>query len=164
MIPRCSSTKVVQTVSVGCISRSRGQKIGFPNAIFKNLLVWNYKAQHFHIWYIASSRGPLTKLFKLCPWGQIWPCPWGHNFTLNYTVFHILYIFSYFIVLYFYSPMNEISNGKKVKWCLKVSILLKLIFCQNVSLPIMHNWLSRTIPMSKYFSGSRLLRHNEVQL
>jgi len=25
-------------------------------------------------------------------------------------------------------------------------------------------WLSRTIPMSKYFSGSRRLRHNEVQL
>ena len=25
-------------------------------------------------------------------------------------------------------------------------------------------WLSRTIPMSKYFSGSRPLRHNEVQL
>jgi len=40
----------VQTVSVGCISRSRGQKIGFQNAIFKNLLVWNYKAQSFHIW------------------------------------------------------------------------------------------------------------------
>ena len=29
-----------------------------------------------HIWYIASSRGPLPKLLKLCPWGQ--------NFTLNY--------------------------------------------------------------------------------
>jgi len=34
-----SSTKVVQTVLVGCISRSRGQKIGFQIAIFKNLLV-----------------------------------------------------------------------------------------------------------------------------
>ena len=31
----------------------------------KNLLVWNYKAHSFHIWYIASSRGPLPKLFKL---------------------------------------------------------------------------------------------------
>jgi len=27
----------------------------------------------------------------------------------------------------------------------------------------MSNWLSRTIPMSKYLSGSRPLRHNEVQ-
>jgi len=27
-------------------------------------------AQSFHIWYIASSRGPLPKLFKLCPWGK----------------------------------------------------------------------------------------------
>ena len=51
-------------------NRSRGQKIGFQNAIFKNLLVRNYKAQSFHIWYIASSRCPLPKLFKLCPWGQ----------------------------------------------------------------------------------------------
>jgi len=69
-VPGWSSTKIVQMVQVGCISRSRGQKIGFQNAIFKNLLVLNYKAQSFHIWYIhvASSRGPLPKLFKLCPW------------------------------------------------------------------------------------------------
>jgi len=86
MIPGWSPIKVVETVPVGCISRSQGQKIGFQNAIFKNLLVWNYKAQSFHISYIASSRGPLPKLFKLCPWGQIWPCPGGHNFTLNYTL------------------------------------------------------------------------------
>ena len=79
-----SPIKVVQTVSVGCIGRSQGQKIGFQNSIFKNLLVWNYKAQSFHIWYVASSRGPLPKLFKLCPWGQNWPRPGGHNFTLNY--------------------------------------------------------------------------------
>jgi len=50
----------------------------------KNLLVWNYKAQSFHMWYIALSRDPLPRVFKLCPWGQIWPCPGGHNFTLNY--------------------------------------------------------------------------------
>jgi len=76
--------KLLKWVLIGCISRSRGQKIGFQNAIFKNLLVWNYKAQGFHIWYIASSRGPLRNLFKLCPWGQNWPRPGGHNFTLNY--------------------------------------------------------------------------------
>ena len=58
-------------------------KKGLQNAILKNL-VWNYKTQSFHIWYIASSRGPLPKLFKLCPWGQNWPSPGGHNFTLNY--------------------------------------------------------------------------------
>jgi len=44
MIPGWSPTKVVQKVLIGCISRSRGQKVGFQNAIFKNLLVWNYKA------------------------------------------------------------------------------------------------------------------------
>jgi len=80
MIPGWSSTKVVQ---VGYISRSRGQKISLQNAIFKNL-VGNCKAQSFYTWYIASSRGPIPKLFKLCPWGQNWPRPGGHNFTLNY--------------------------------------------------------------------------------
>ena len=39
---------------------------------------------HINIWYIASSRGPLPKLFKLCLWGQNWPRPGRHNFTLNY--------------------------------------------------------------------------------
>jgi len=70
-----SPIKVVQTVPVGCISRSQGKTIGFQNAIFKNLLFRNYKAQSFHIWYIASSKGPLPNLFKLCPWGLNWPCP-----------------------------------------------------------------------------------------
>jgi len=46
-------------VLFGWISRSRGQKLGFQNAIFKNLLVWKYKAKSFHIWCITSSRGPL---------------------------------------------------------------------------------------------------------
>ena len=57
------------TIPVDYTSRSLGQKIGFQNAIVKNLLLWNYKTQSFHIWYIALSRGPLLKLFKLCPWG-----------------------------------------------------------------------------------------------
>ena len=47
--------------------------------------------------------------------------------------------------------------------CLKVSILFKTDTAK-MWLPIMPIWLSRTIPMSKYFSGSRPLRHNEVQL
>jgi len=83
MIPMWCPTKILQMVPVGCINRSRGQKIVFQNAIFKNLL-WNCKAQSIHIWNIASSRGPLQRLFKLCPWGQNWLHPEGHNFTLNY--------------------------------------------------------------------------------
>jgi len=51
LIPGWSLIKVDRTVPVGCISRSRGQKIGFQNAIFKNLLVRDYKAQCFHIIY-----------------------------------------------------------------------------------------------------------------
>ena len=72
-----------QTFSNG-FDWSRGQKIGFQNAIFKYLLVWNYTAQSFHIWHITPSRGHLPKVLKLCPWGQNWPRPRGHNFTLNY--------------------------------------------------------------------------------
>ena len=49
--------------------------------------------------------------------------------------------------------MNEISNGQMVKGCFKVSILIKTDILPNVSLPIMPDWLSRTIPMSKYFLG-----------
>jgi len=75
MVPGWSPTKIVQLVLIGCISRSRGQKIGFQNAIFKNLLVRNYKAQGFHIWNIASSRGPLPKLFKFPPGVKIDPAP-----------------------------------------------------------------------------------------
>jgi len=75
MIPGWSLTKFVQTLPLGCLSTSEGQKIGFQNAILKNVLVWNYKAQSFHIWYIASSRGPLPKLNY---------APGGYNFTLNY--------------------------------------------------------------------------------
>jgi len=68
--------KIVQMVLIGCISMSRGHKICLHNAIFKNLLVWNYKAQSFHVWYIVSSRCPLPKFLKLCLWGQYWPRPW----------------------------------------------------------------------------------------
>jgi len=82
MIPGWSPIKVVQTLPVGCISRSRVQKIGFQNAILKNLLVRKKKAQSFHIWYIASSRGPLPKLFKLCPWGSLLLAPlWPLTFS-----------------------------------------------------------------------------------
>ena len=66
MVPGWSPTYIVQMVLIGCICRSR------------------HNAQSFHIWYITSSRGPLPKLFKLCHWGQNWPRPWCHNFTLIY--------------------------------------------------------------------------------
>jgi len=85
MVPGWSLTEIVQMVLIGCISRSQGQKNRFfKNAIFKNLLVWNYKAQGFHIWYIASSRGLLPRMFKLYPWGQNWLLPGGQNLPLNY--------------------------------------------------------------------------------
>ena len=57
---------------------SQGQTI-----CFQNLLVWNYKALSFRVWYVALSRGPIPKLFKLCSWGQNWPRPGYYNFTLS---------------------------------------------------------------------------------
>jgi len=111
MIPRWSSTKIVQIVPVGCVStcRSQGQKTGFRNAIFKNLVVWNYKAQSFHIWYISLSRGPLPKVL-----------PGGHNFTLNYrrkTSFS-----NYFLSWTTYGNLTKLSRNnpcsptKLLKW------------------------------------------------
>jgi len=39
MVPVWSPIEIVQMILIGCISRSRGQKLGVQNAIFKNLLV-----------------------------------------------------------------------------------------------------------------------------
>jgi len=39
MVPGWSLSEIVQIVLIGCISRSRGKKIGFQNAIFKNAFV-----------------------------------------------------------------------------------------------------------------------------
>jgi len=47
-----------------------GSKYRFSKCNFQKYFVRKYKAQSFHIWYIASSRVPLPKLVKLCPWGQ----------------------------------------------------------------------------------------------
>jgi len=71
---------VVQTVPVGCISRSRGQK-RFSKCNFKNLPVWNYKPKSFHIWY------HLEVLYQSCSnyaFGVNIDPHGGHNFTLNY--------------------------------------------------------------------------------
>ena len=45
----------------GCYGNKREKS----TKTFKNLLVRNQKAQVFDIWYVASSSGPLPKLFKL---------------------------------------------------------------------------------------------------
>ena len=63
MVPGWSPTKIVQMVLIGCICRSQGQKIDFQNAIFKNLLVWNYKAQSFHSWNIITSSRSVLPIF-----------------------------------------------------------------------------------------------------
>jgi len=39
MVPEWSPTKIIKMVLISCINRSRGQKIGFQYATFKNLLV-----------------------------------------------------------------------------------------------------------------------------
>jgi len=76
--------KELRVVLYQSSSNSQGQKIRFKKWNFqKNLLVYNYKAQSFHIWFITLSRGPLPTLFKLWSWGQNWPRTGGQNFTLN---------------------------------------------------------------------------------
>ena len=83
MILGSPSTKIAQIVPVYWTIRSWGPKRGSKNANLKNLLVWNRKAQNFHIWHVALSSGPLQRLPKLCPWGQNWPRPGGHQFYIE---------------------------------------------------------------------------------
>jgi len=54
MVPAWSSTKIVQMVLIRGKSRSRGQKKKVSKMQLSKILilVWNYKAQSFHIWYI----------------------------------------------------------------------------------------------------------------
>ena len=63
-------------------SHPRGQKfyIEIYRKTFKNLRLRNHKAESFHIWYMATSRGPLYSLLKESPWGQKWPHLGGQKF------------------------------------------------------------------------------------
>ena len=63
----------------GCHGNQKANK----STIFKNLLLSKYKAYSPNIWYVASCRGPLTKLFKFYFWGQNWPRPRGHKFYID---------------------------------------------------------------------------------
>jgi len=118
--------KVVQTVPVGCISRSQGQKIGFQNAIFKNLLARNYKAKSFHIWYIASYRGPLPMLFKYHPG--------DHYFTLIYIMKTSNDIFSLTANGKFDQTSQEWSLGGPLSKLLKSSPtkIVKMVLGQKI--------------------------------
>jgi len=69
MIPVWPPTKVAQTGTAGCISRSRGQ--GFPDAVFKNLNVRNLKAQSFHIRIVDYPTVHYSAMLRYVPWA-IW--------------------------------------------------------------------------------------------
>ena len=56
------------------VFESQGKKC-FQNEIFKNLLVWNHKAQTFYIWYIASSSGSLPFFSNVAPGVKIYLAP-----------------------------------------------------------------------------------------
>ena len=102
MVPRWSPTKIVQMILIGCICRSRGQKVGFQNAIFKNL-VWNYKAQSFHIWYIITSSRSSLPIFG---YNNIMASPW---------------------------PLTLSSGERpRALWALLFCLLMHLLFCPNI--------------------------------
>ena len=74
-IPGWSPTKVVQMVLIGCISRSRGQKIGFQNAIFKKKFSETTRPRAF----IFGIKHHLEVLYQSCsnyaPGVKIDPAP-----------------------------------------------------------------------------------------
>jgi len=127
MIPWWSPTKIVEMVLIGYISWSQGQKLGFQNAIFKKLFVWNYKAQSIHTCYIASSRGPLPTLFKLCPWGQNWTLPRCHTFKLNYA--RKTTSSNYFLSWTTYGNLTKLSRNDP--WSPTKIVEMILIGCQK---------------------------------
>jgi len=47
------------------------KKVGFQNTIFKKFLVWNYKAQSFHIWCLTSSWGPIPIFDGQYKWSSV---------------------------------------------------------------------------------------------
>ena len=48
------------------------------------LIIIDLLHNYFILTKICCDNNSLPKLFKLCPWGQNWPRPGGHNFTLIY--------------------------------------------------------------------------------
>ena len=51
------------------LNRGKHKKIFLSETIRPRALIF---------WYVASPCGLLPSLFKLCPWGQKWPCLGGH--------------------------------------------------------------------------------------
>ena len=73
-------TRVVQTVQVGCISRSRGQKIGFKLP-FSNIVSGTTRSKA----YICSLQHHQEVLHQnYATWGQPWPCLMGNKIILIY--------------------------------------------------------------------------------
>jgi len=83
MIPRCSPTKSVQIVPVGCISKSLGQTICFQNATFKksilsettrSYLVYNIIYRKFGPWNLGRMHTAwyVEFNFDIC-WPRFWP-------------------------------------------------------------------------------------------
>ena len=50
----------------------------------RNLRVPSHKAWAYQVLHAAASSGPLPRMPKLMPWGQIWPHPGDTSFTWAY--------------------------------------------------------------------------------
>ena len=58
--------------------------MGLYRENFRNLWVPSHKAWAYQILHAASSSGPLPRVPKVMPWGQIWPHPGGHKFYMGF--------------------------------------------------------------------------------
>ena len=109
IVPGWSPTKIVQMVLIVWRCRSQGQKVGHQIAIFKNL-VWNYKAQSFQIWYIASSRSSLP----IFGFNNIMASPWPLTFSSGERPRALWALL--FIYLVRLSPNNHNPNPLDENW------------------------------------------------
>ena len=172
MVPGWSPTKIVQMVMIGCISRSRGQNVGFQNAIFKNLLVWNYKAQSFQIWYIASSRSPLPifgLLVVLCKWIHLdpWPFPQVSD-RGHFGPSCFLYTCTFVVMLKHPTPHKYVCVFACLSVCLSVCLVLSCLvlsvsclLCKGVNSDLVQH---RILFCNAIDDGRKELRETIIEL
>jgi len=83
MIPGWSTIKVVQTVPVGCISRSRGQKNRFSKCNFHKSSCPKLQGPELSYLVYSIIQRSSTKVVQIMPLGSILTPPQGSQFYID---------------------------------------------------------------------------------
>ena len=80
------SVKFLQIIALGPnLTPLRGHKFyrGLYRENFRNLLVPSHEALGYQILHVEFSGGPVPRVPKLEPCGELWPCHGGHKFHMG---------------------------------------------------------------------------------